>query len=886
MGTSGNGETAGDRPERVEGSAASWARVKAVFLEALDQPEADRSTFLAQACDGNEWVRQEVQSLLASDRAAGSFCETSAASLLQQSESAIPSPGPRLQAGSRLGAYEIVALLGAGGMGEVYRARDTRLRRDVAIKTIGLRSPDATARAHLLREARHTSTLRHPNICTVYEIAESDDLPYIVMEYVDGRSLSEIRRERQPGPAEAIAYGIQIADALEHAHQHGIVHRDLKSSNVVVDRSGRAIVLDFGLARMLPEAATTSTADPTLTTRYALAGTLSYMAPEALLGRRADARSDVWAIGVLLYEMATGALPFDGRTAFEMSSAIIGEPQRPLPRSVPLALRLVIGRCLVKDPAGRYQHAAEVGDALDVIRRNRVWPLVGRLLIAGRLRQTQGRHRRIARTVAGLAVIAVLPLVAPDLLRRLHVRSGAPSVSAIAVLPLENIGGDPDARYLVDGVTDSLVAQIGELGAARVISRSSTERLVRAGKTPREIGQALGAGAIVGGTLRRVGDRVDIMIRLTDAASGRMLWSDEFERAEREILVLQAAIVRALADGVQATLHPDVRERLTMVRAVEPRAYEAYLKGRFHWNHRTQQSLQLAIEQFARAVELDATFAPAHAALADCYNLLASVLVGGGSPRVYRPLAAAEAVKALQIDPDSAEAHAALGFVRHYDWRWEEAEREFRRAIELNPNYPLPRVWYAQMLSSRGRFDEALREAYIGRELDPFSLIMNTNVGWMLDLAGRHEEAVAHLTRTLELDPDYPQVHKRLSDALANVGRLDAALQHARRFVELTNRSPWSVGMVAELHARAGDRNVARALVKELVDMARRQYVPPDAADAAYMALGEHDAALDSLEKGYEERSNQIAFIAVLPVYAPIRSHPRFQSLLERSGLR
>jgi tetratricopeptide (TPR) repeat protein len=346
------------------------------------------------------------------------------------------------------------------------------------------------------------------------------------------------------------------------------------------------------------------------------------------------------------------------------------------------------------------------------------------------------------------------------------------------------------------------------------------------------------------------------------------------------------AIVRALADGVQATLHPGLRERLTMVRAVDPQAYEAYLKGRFHWNHRTQQSLQLAIEQFTRAVELDATFAPAHAALADCYNLFASVLVGGGSPRVYRPLAASEAVKALQIDPDSAEAHAALGFVRHYDWQWEEAEREFRRAIELNPNYPLARLWYSQMLSSRGRFDESLREAYIGRELDPFSLIMNTNVGWMLDLAGRHQEAVDHLTRTLEFDPDYPQVHKRLSDALANVGRLDAALQHARRFAELTDRSPWSVGMLAELHARAGDRNQAHALLKEVLDVARRRYAPPDAADGAFIALGAHEAALDALEKGYEERSYQVAYIAVLGIYAPIRSHPRFQLLLERTGLR
>jgi serine/threonine-protein kinase len=866
------------RPETSGGPAASdrWGRVKAVFLEALDRSEAERSAFLTSACAGDELLKREVESLLASDREAGDFGETPAADLLEAMADPVP-PAVHLAPGSRLGVYEITSFIGAGGMGEIYRARDTRLGREVALKTVGAAVTDADAKHRLLKEARHASILNHPNICTIHEIGDEDARPYIVMEYVDGRSLRQIREERPPGARQAITYGIQIADALAHAHRRGIVHRDLKSSNIVVDSEGRAIVLDFGLARRLPDVTGAGSGDSSITTQHAIAGTLGYMAPEVLLGGRADARSDVWALGVLLHEMTGGELPFDGRTSFETSSAIISEPPRPLPRGVPLALRLVIERCLAKDPAARYQRADDVRDALTAISRRRGWTVVGRLLMP--------RRRRIAQVAAAAVLVAAAIVLAGDRLRQVIGRAGLPTVRTMAVLPLENATGNPEDQYFADGMTDAIIAQVGSLGTLRVISRTSSQRMAAAGKQVAEIGGALGAEAVVQGAFHRAGDRVRMDVRLVEARTGHVLWSDTYERAVRDVLVLQAEVVRALAISIHGTLHPEARDRLAMVRTVNPQAYEEFLRGRFQWNRRTQASLQLAVGHFTRALELDPTYAPAYAALADCYNQFGTVMVGTGSPQTYRPRAAAEAIKALQIDPSSAEAHAALGYVHHYNWKWDEAEREFRRAIDLNPSYALARLWYANLLMSRRRLDEALREVYVARDLDPFSLITNTNVGWVLLFARRDEEAIDHLTRTLELDPDYQQALSRLANALVTAGRFDAALAHANRLVQLTNRSPTSLSLVAELHAKAGRRREAQELLGEVLRIAQHQYVPPGAIAGVYIRLGELDAAFKWIEKAYEERSNYIAYLAVEPGHEPLRADPRFKSLLQRAGL-
>lgn len=854
-----------------------WSRVKAVFLAALERPESERYDFVAGACVGEAELKDEVESLLASDEAAASFCETPAAGLLRVEALTAAEFAPRLAVGTRLGTYEISAFVAAGGMGEVYRARHTVLGREVAIKTVGAQISDDAAKRRLIREAQHASVLAHPNICAIYEVGEAGGLPFIVMEYVDGRPLSAMLREGVPPLRLSLEYGIQVAGALEHAHGHGIVHRDLKSSNVVIDAGGTAKVLDFGLARRLPGSAGRPSGQSTVTAGDALAGTLSHMAPEILRGERADARSDVWALGVLLYELVTGELPFQGRTPFETSSAIMGEPPRPMSRRVPLALRLVIERCLVKDPNGRYQRARAVLDSLDAIKRRRAWPIIGPLIVSARRRTLYG---------AAAAVLLVPTLMVAAARLRAEFEAGfVRRISTLALLPLENATGDPTADYYADGFTDALIGQLGAAADVRVLSRTSTARIARDATSLRDIGARLGADVVVQGALRRASERIALDLRLVRPSDGSVLWSESFERDARDVLALQADVVRALAVTIQLTLRPAARERLAAVRAVSPEVYEAYLKGRFEWNKRTRASLQLAIEHFNRAVELDPTYAPAHAALADCFNQLGTVMLGTGSPRTFRPRAAAEAIKALQIDPYSAEAHAALGFVWHYQWRWTDAERELRRAIELNPSYSLGRIWYANLLMSRSRMKEAVEQVFAARDVDPFSLIVNTNVGWILDRAGRHDDAVAHLRQTIAMDSDYVQGRWRLASALMSARRFSEALEHIRRVVVLTDSSPSALAGFATIYGRAGRRDEARAILAQLLDRSRHQYVPPASIAGVLTELGDVEAAVTWYEKAFAEGSNAIAYLDE-PGTAPLRHNPRFQSLRARAGLK
>ena len=855
-----------------------WARVKAVFLDALERPDSERAAFVRDACAGDPRLRDEVQALLESEAAAERLWETPAAHLMSQdAASGVPLARPRLQPGTRLGSYEIGDFIAAGGMGEVYRARHTLLGRDVAIKTLVGATSDEAARRRLIREAKHASVLSHTNICTIYEVGDGADGPFIVMQHVDGRTLRAIIHEGLPSVDAALAYAMQIADALDHAHAHGIIHRDLKSSNVVVTADERPIVLDFGLARRLPTASAPQSAEPTVTAHDRLAGTLSHMAPEVLLGASADVRSDVWALGVLLYELVTGELPFTGRTPYETSSAILGEAPRPMGSRVPLALRLVIERCLAKEPDRRYQHAGDVRAALDAIKRRHAWPLIGRLLISVR------RGTLIA-TGSALVLAVVLALAGVAAVRRLTQSPGA--MSTLALLPLQNATGDPDVNYYADGITEGLTAQLGAASNVRIISRASAARVAAQTGSAREAAAQLHADAFLQGAVRKAGDRVEIDVQLVEPANGRTLWSERFERDARDVLVLEADVVHNLAAAVRLTLRADARDRLAVVRAVTPAAYEEYLKGRYQWNSRTPKSLQAAIDHFTRAIDLDPTYAPAHAALADCYNQLGTVMVGTGSPQQFRPRAATEAIKALQLDPYSAEAHAALGYVHHYNWQWADAEKEFQRSIELNPNYSLVHIWYANLLMSRSRMAEAIQQAFAARDLDPFSLIVNTNVGWVLDFAGRHDDAIRQFRRVIELDSGYVQAHWRLGDALMHADRLNEAIAAGEHLSSMSSRSILAIGLLAMVYAKAGEPERSRALLRELLTRARSEYVPASTISGAFLAVGETDSAAAWLDKAFDERSNAIAYLVANPDLVALHGHPRYEAMLTRAGLK
>jgi TolB-like protein/Flp pilus assembly protein TadD/predicted Ser/Thr protein kinase len=857
------------------GDVTQWSRIKEIFTNALDRPEAERRQYVEIACGGNGQLQLEVESLLESDGAAGEFCEAAAARILNAFPPSSGVLGHRLQAGERLAGYVITRLVGAGGMGEVYCARDTRLGRDVAIKIVGSQFADAISRRRLMKEARHAATLSHPNICTIYEIGESGDVPFIAMEYIDGRPLGEICRGEGLSVAEAMSYASQIVGAVEHAHHRGIIHRDLKSSNVVVDAAGKATVLDFGLARRIPERESSSSAE-SFTTSGELAGTLSYMAPEVLIGGTADERSDIWAIGVLLYEMVAGELPFAGRTPFQTSSAIIGDDARPIVRRVPLGLRLVIQRCLMKDPASRYQNAAEIRSALGSINGTHTWTTTGGLLI---------RRHRLRLAVAAVVALASWGLLAGDFVGTPFTRGAAGTT--LAVLPVENGTGIAGLDYYAQGITEALVAGTGALGNrnVRVVSRASAERVAQANTAAAAIAAALGVDTLVKGTLTSAGDRVQLEVSLVDGRSEAVVWSGRFDRAASEILALEADVVQAVAEGVQLAVASAARERLARVRAVDPNVYEAYLKGRYYWNLRTAESIQTAIAHFSRAVALDPTYAPAHAALADCYNQQATLMVGAGPPPQFRAMAATAAIRALQIDADSAEAHAALGYVRHYEWQWSDAERELRRAIALNPSNPFAHIWYANLLMSQRRMDEAVREVLLARDLDPFSPAVNANVGWVLVYARRPGEAIAQLTKTLQTNPDYAQARWRLVKALLLANRAQDAVVEAERVVKGGERSASALSVLAVASAHAGLGERARDLLGTLLRLAAREYVPPGTIADIYVALGDYDGAFPWMEKAYLERSNWIAYIAGDPANDVLRADPRFRSLLERLGL-
>jgi eukaryotic-like serine/threonine-protein kinase len=860
--------SSGGGPAASAESTGRWARLKEVFFTAIELAARDRAAFLETACAGDPQLRAEVESLLASAAAAGSFCEAPAASFFDAVAPATrPAPFPP---GTLLGNCEIVAFLSAGGMGEVYRARHLLLGRTVALKTVRGAADDASRR-RLLREARHVASLEHPGICPIHEVGVTDGVPWLVMPLLAGQPLDALIRERALSARELLDIAVQVAIALEHAHARGIVHRDLKSSNVMIEDGGRAVVLDFGVSRRLPRGGdATSNATATITGMFA--GTLSHMAPEVLFGGEPDPRSDVWSLGVLLYEMAARALPFQGRTAFETSAAILNDAPRPLPSSVPLPLRLVIERCLAKEADRRYGSAAAVREALDAIRRRRAWQLARSLIAA--------RRTELQRTAVALLVLGVLVVAASRLVQQ-RGAPWAPVVTTLAVLPLQH-ADDEVSRIAAAGITDGLIVQLGNSAQVRLIAVASAAHAATRDSTPDAAARRLGADAVVVGRVVRTGERITVEARLIDSRGGRVIWSDRFERSVGQALVLEADLTGGVAGAIRLALRPGAEGRLATVRAVNPEAYEEYLRGRFEWNRRSPASLQRAAAHFERAIELDPTWAPAYAALADCYNQFGTVLVGRGSPREYRPRAEAAAIRALQIDPLSAEAHATLAYARHYDWRFAEAEQGFRRAIELNPSYALARIWFANLLMSRQRHDEALQQVQLARELDPFSPVVNTNLGWVLIAAGRAAEAVRHLEDVMAVDSAYSQARMRLIDALLDTGRIDEAHAHAHRLVDRTGTWPPALVSLSIVHARTAPDS-ARAKMHALLERSTHEHVSSAGLAALHDALGDVDGALTWYTRVFEERSN--AAVYLWPAANGTRADPRFRAMLANAGL-
>jgi TolB-like protein len=779
-----------------------------------------------------------------------------------------------LETGHRVGPYEVVAPVGAGGMGEVYRARDTRLHREIALKVLPeAAGADEIARERLVREARTASKLNHPHICTIHDVGEDDGCIYFAMELVSGRTLTDLMAAGPLPLEEVLLYGGQVADALAHAHTHGIVHRDLKSANIVITPEGRAKVLDFGLAKRLAgevEAEATTLTDDALTAAGAVAGTPAYMAPEQLQGKSADARSDIWSLGIVLYEMASGKRPFSGQTGYQLSAAILNDPPQPLPPSVPGALGAVIERCLAKDPGRRYQGAAELRAALEAIRggQSQSWS-VWRYRVA--------RNRRVV-TALVAAGIVIAALVAFVVLRQNVLRPaiGAAGVRSLAVLPLENLSGDPDQDYLAAGIQESLITDLAKLsGLTRVIARPSVMRFRNSDLPLSQIATELGVDALVTGSVLRAGDRIQVTAHLIQASTENQLWGDRYERRFRDVLSLGNEVVAAITDAIELQLTPQEQGMIGTPRPVDPEAYEAYARGMHLLYTKKPENFSKGLALLERAIDEDPTDPLPWAGLALAYPIIYHGPGGDIPPRQGFPRAREAALEALRLDESSARAHLALAAIKMYhDWDWEGAEREFRRALELNPNLVEAHGHYAWYLHLFGRNDEAVVEARTAQQLDPLAPFWTSMVAWLHLNLNDLETAKLEAEKALDMDPDQPDALFVLGMVYMMQDEIEQSIAIGRKLAAIN--PDWRFGL-AWAYAAAGRRQEALEMA---ADMERENYRKFGLfIYHLHILLGNEDEALRAMEAAFEYRH---IFIPWSIWEFPWKDDPRWQEMKSR----
>jgi serine/threonine-protein kinase len=721
--------------------AVRWQRILRLYHEVLARPVDQRDAFLIARCQGDTALRWQVESLLARERNPAEVLPASGGEASAEPLTAgRDTPIDGLQPGARLGTYSIERLLGRGGMGAVFLARDTSLHRRVALKVLESPLDGGPARARLVHEARNAAALNHPNICTVYEVGEADGCAFIAMEYIEGVPLSaQLGQSVLPIEA-ALRHGIEAADALAYAHNHGVIHRDLKAANALIATSGRLKLVDFGLARREDALLADATTLPSLAPAGVAVGTPYAMAPEQVRGGVTDVRTDVWALGVLLYEMVSGAKPFAAATLPELFSSILRDAPRPLPAVVLPTLQLVIERCLEKAPDDRYQSADAVGAALEAIQ-------TGTTPAWTTWRARVRRRRWLTIAAAGLAVVTLaaganLEGVRDRLIGRL---ASAPPIR-LAVLPFENLTGDPEQEYFSDGLTEEMITQLGRLQPQRlsVIARTSSMRYKKRGAPIDQIGRELGVDYVLEGSARREASRVRISATLIHAGSQTQQWADSFDAELTGILALQGEVARGVARSLAITLLPAEQLRLANTRPVNPEVYEAYLKGHFHTLKETPADLDLALKYFEAALQKDPAYAPAYAGIAFVWT--GRNQMGYVPPSEATPQVKAAAMRAVQLDPSLAPAHYALALAAWNEWDWETNERELRRTIDLDPNFTEVRAGYSHLLIALKRSDEAVMEAERSVRLDPLNAFNQALYGTVLYFVRRYDEAIAQLS--------------------------------------------------------------------------------------------------------------------------------------------
>jgi TolB-like protein/Tfp pilus assembly protein PilF/predicted Ser/Thr protein kinase len=733
--------------------------------------------------------------------------------------------------GKTISHYRIIEKLGEGGMGVVYKAEDLSLERPVALKFLSARTAGTEEDAsRFVHEAKAAASLNHPNICTIYEIGEDDGRTFIAMECVEGENL-RARMQKAPLPLdEALTIAADIARGLAAAHEKGIVHRDIKPANIVVTPTRMVKIMDFGLARVAGGAHHTR-AGTTV-------GTVAYMSPEQARGEDVDHRTDIWSLGVVLYEMLTGRRPFPGdrdmAVIYSILNTVYTEPTDLRP-DLPQELDGCMRKMLAKRRDDRYGSALEVAGDL----------------------------------------FALLGVADSGLLTR-SIAVATRAQPSVAVLPFANLSADPEQEYFCDGMAEEIINSLTHLDGMRVVARTSSFAFKGKNEDAREMGRQLGVATLLEGSVRRAGNRLRVTTQLVNVSDGCHLWSERFDREMEDVFAIQDEISLAVTNALKVRLLGADKAKVVKRHTVSFAAYRAYMKGRYHWFIRSSSDIEKAIGYLEEAVAIDPEYALAYAGLADCYGVLP--MYRPISPDEVYPRAKAAAMKALELDDSLAEAHAALSCImENYEWDWAGSDREIERAIELNPGYATAYQWKAEDLITRGRFDEAVEVMNKARELDPLSLFMNARVGMAFYYARRYDDARVMLETTLEVDPTFDQARYFLSLVYAIEDRYEEAIDL------ITDESFRAWG--AMLHAWNGDEERARAVMDETLSRGSGGYDWPSVQAGLRFALGDVDGCFEWMERAVDVKDPRLPLMMRSPKTDPLRDDPRFAAILERMGL-